>query len=407
MAGRIESLTDEQRSRFPEYIDRWIRIGLSTEPADWAAAEEGIRDAYRIAHLTPPRIVHCSSPMAMALTRAVLLHGSASVGDSVGGSVRASVRASVWASVWASVGASVRASVGASVRASVRDSVRDSVEDSVGASVRASVRDSVRASVRDSVWASVWDSVGDSVRASVGDSVRASVRASVWDSVRASVWDSVRDSVEDSGYGQHDASWIAFYAYIGEVLGLTRQTDPLRGLIQIAQSAGWFLPHRCICWVSDRHSVVRQDVTHRLHCENGAAVRYPDGWSLYYWHGVRVPEAIIEHPETITPRLIAEERNAEVRRIMLLKYGLTRYLDDVGAREVHRDRDTESDRVLYEIRDPLGAIKMIRLENSTPEVDGSRRVYTMRVPPHVGTCQEAVSWMFSMTPSAYGPRVET
>ena len=158
MTKRIEQLTPEQIARFPEWVEKWTRIGLCTDPADRPRAEAGIWKAYKIARLNPPeRIVWCDSPLSQGLTRAIVLRlKNASVG--------ASVRASVWDSVGASVGASVR------------DSVWDSVWDSVGDSVRASVRDSVGASVRDSVGASVWDSVWASVR----DSVRDSVGASVW-----------------------------------------------------------------------------------------------------------------------------------------------------------------------------------------------------------------------------------
>ena len=115
MAKKIERLTAVQEARFPEFVDRWVGYGLSTEPANRAAAEEAMRQTYIRGGLKPPaRMVWCTSPLALVLTDAIA-HQGASVG--------ASVRASVWDSVWASVGDSVGASVG------------DSVGDSVGASV--------------------------------------------------------------------------------------------------------------------------------------------------------------------------------------------------------------------------------------------------------------------------------
>src|SRR3990172_2259775 len=138
---------------------------------------------------------------------------------------------------------------------------------SVGASVRDSVRDSVGASVLASVGDSVWDGVGDSV----WDGVGASVRDSVWDGVWASVWDSVRDSV----YGQHDAHWLGYYDYMNVVLALKEQTAPLKGLWELALSAGWALPHEKICWVSERHSVLKRDELGRLHSDDTPAVQYP------------------------------------------------------------------------------------------------------------------------------------
>jgi hypothetical protein len=363
--AKINSLTPEQIARFPEFIDKWTKIGLSTEPADREAAEAGVAEAYRAANLLPPRVVWCSSPLAMGLTRALLLDKKfiKNFGDSVGASVwasvwdsvGASVGASVWDSVWASVGDSVGASVGASVRNSVRDSVWDSVWDSVGASVRDSVRDSVGASVwasvRDSVWASVWASVGASVRDSVGASVR------------------------NSGYGQHDASWVGFYDFFSTVCGLVEQAKKISGLTTLTKSAGWYLPHEKICWISERHCVVHQDETRRIHCEDGPAIAYPDGWAIYAIHGVRVPEYVILHPGEITVEKIDAEQNAEVRRVMIERYkfaepisGAPAFLRDADAELL--DHDADHGRLLRRQISGDEPIVMVQVLNPTPEPEG-------------------------------------
>ena len=50
---------------------------------------------------------------------------------------------------------------------------------------------------------------------------------------------------------------------------------------------------------------------------------------------------------------------------------------------------------------------VVEVENSTPEPDGSRRTYFLRVPPATRTAREAVAWTFSMTADAYRPSMET
>ena len=84
----IDALTPEQIARFPEFVDRWTKIGLETAPADRPRAEAAIHMMYEGAGLKRPPIVWCSSPFAMALTMVCVP------------SVRASVRASVGDSVW-------------------------------------------------------------------------------------------------------------------------------------------------------------------------------------------------------------------------------------------------------------------------------------------------------------------
>ena len=99
--SRIESLTDAQIAKFPEYVKRWTDIGLCTDPADKPRAEAAIVEMYRQGGLKPPnKIVWCGSPLSNGLVRAIILDKKMA---SVRASVRDSVRASVWDSVWDSV----------------------------------------------------------------------------------------------------------------------------------------------------------------------------------------------------------------------------------------------------------------------------------------------------------------
>jgi hypothetical protein len=40
--------------------------------------------------------------------------------------------------------------------------------------------------------------------------------------------------------------------------------------------------------------------------------------------------------------------------------------------------------------------------NGTPETDGSRRRYVLRVPSRMRTAREAVAWTYGLTPERYG-----
>mgnify|MGYP007090107172 CR=1 FL=1 len=106
----IDTLTEEQKARFPEFVKKWTDIGLCTKPANRELAEEGVREAYRNAGLDEPKIVWCDSPLSMALTRSVIkqfaegIDIGASVGASVGDSVEYSFRESVGAKDGSRVG---------------------------------------------------------------------------------------------------------------------------------------------------------------------------------------------------------------------------------------------------------------------------------------------------------------
>ncbi|NJN23047.1 MAG: hypothetical protein HC812_20060 [Leptolyngbya sp. RL_3_1] len=51
----INELTPEQEALLPVYRDKWMAIGLSTEPCDRSAAESAARAAYEVAGLEPPK----------------------------------------------------------------------------------------------------------------------------------------------------------------------------------------------------------------------------------------------------------------------------------------------------------------------------------------------------------------
>jgi hypothetical protein len=156
----------------------------------------------------------------------------------------------------------------------------------------------------------------------------------------------------------------------------------------------------------------------RLHCADGPAVAWPTGARFYFWHGVEVPRAIIEHPEAITVPKIDGEVNAEIRRVMVERYGLERFLKDGGAVVVHRDATG----VLYQ-RD-LGddePLVMVGVKNSTPEPDGSVKDYFLRVHPELRpllpngelgepqqrTARNAVASTFGRRGEQYHPDMET
>ncbi|MCC7372593.1 MAG: hypothetical protein IT306_29535 [Chloroflexi bacterium] len=181
------------------------------------------------------------------------------------------------------------------------------------------------------------------------------------------------------------------------------------------ESACWWWPHRDFIMVSERPHTIRTEQiaprgwgSHRLHSEDGPAVGW-EGWGVYAWHGVRVPAQVITAPHSLTVEQINAEPNAEVRRVMVERYGAERYLRASHAAQVHADTDgLGHPRTLWRLPqaddEPL---VMVEVANSTPEPDGSRKRYMLRVPPSMRTCQEAVAWTFGVEPEQYRLAVET
>ena len=222
----IENLTTQQEAMLAEVRDEWQAVGLSTEPADRAAAEEGVRLAYQRAGLTPPRIVvWLDSPRAGC------------IGVSMLGQVRDQVGAQVWGQVW----------------------------------------DQVWGQVGGQVWAQVGDQVGDQVWAQVRGQVRGQVGGQVGGQVRGQVGGAV--------WGQHDAGFLGWCDAMHRI-GVAVDVE---GLSLVARNAGWWWPMRDAAVLTDRPDTLLRDTQGRLHCTTGPALRYRDGWSIYAIHGERVP----------------------------------------------------------------------------------------------------------------------
>ena len=104
-------------------------------------------------------------------------------------------------------------------------------------------------------------------------------------------------------------------------------------------------------------------------------------------HGVRVPENVILSPSLQSIAEIEAERNEEVRRIRMERFGWPRYLSESGAFSIDsRINDVDGTREsLMRLKD--GSLRLLCACRSTA------RVYAVGVPKEVATCEQAQKWM--------------
>lgn len=178
--------------------------------------------------------------------------------------------------------------------------------------------------------------------------------------------------------------WPAYACYLAamrDVLGLRlKEHAAYAAWEQCAIEGGFRIVHEEFCIVSDFPAEpIKMDDQNRPHCDNGPSHRWRDGWSLYHIHGVRVPAQVVMAPETLTVAQIKSENNAEVRRIMIDRYGEDRYIIDSGMRPVAHD---ETYGTLYVETQEAGApVAKIRVINRSPEPDGSFKTYWLDINP--------------------------
>ena len=337
MVKRIDSLTEAQKARFDEWADRWIEAGLRTGAADRPKFEAAAERCYRAAGLRwHGNVVWVPSPIVVAIAAPV-----------------------------AALMIELHRRPGVAVRDAVSGAVGGAVDDAVSGAV------------------------GGAVSGAVDD---AHLRRAVAEVISRGWVKYIGGQLWASGWwwgGAHTS-------YFREVCGLELDGDLWeRGLAYEAtiEAACWWYPHRDFILVGERATEIHREHTnqfnrrgfgsHRLHRNDGPAVAWPDGWGVYSIHGVQIPfqkRYVVERPELITIDEIHGETNAEVRRIMVERYGHERYL-----RESHADLldSCHADHAIVGTRTAklwrIGDITMLDLLNSTPEPDGSTKRYVIPV----------------------------
>ncbi|HEY7310230.1 MAG TPA: hypothetical protein VH643_12780 [Gemmataceae bacterium] len=122
------------------------------------------------------------------------------------------------------------------------------------------------------------------------------------------------------------------------------------------------------------------------------------------WRGVPVDQRIAFRPETITVAEILGEPNAELRRVLLERYGFERFMGEAGAAVMDRDRDAGGERQLLRLKLEDDE-DLVCVSVSCPS---TARRYLLRVPPTMRTCHQAVAWTAGFDdPKMYRPLVET
>ncbi len=360
---KLKRLSPEQRACIEDHRKRWAAIRASTEAANRQLAGLGIASAYEAAGCAAPKtVVWCSSPMEMASLWARAPHDRAGP-NLVGG-------------------------------------IADQVRNRAAVAIQRRVSGSVLAEVDELSQQSAPDTLGDTLREAVIRASRAIRPASPnrrgwlrWLS-KGRPW----LHLQDAGCCPRSHAWLERHDYFRSVCGLKDETETLRGLLLVAATADWIIPHKNICWVSEPPQTVRTDASGRLHCDKGPALQYRDGWTVYAWKGVEVPSRIIERPSEISHADIDRASDIHVRRCMIERLTPQRFIESGAAFRISED-DTG---VLWERRWPDGdAWAAVEVINGTPEPDGTRKRYFLQVPPNMLTARSAVAWTYGLTARQY------
>jgi hypothetical protein len=394
MSGHL--LDDAQRAALAPHALEWALRALSTEPVDWLRWEAGVRRCYDYLALRwPGTVVRTASPLALA--RALFL---ARVNETPGDEDRAVV-GMVRQQLQFRVDRVLSKRFGRNVIADVRQSVAAPVEAALGG-------DAVVLAVDDALHAAPLSNdpapTQESARAAAHRLARTRTKLTRANRTPAD-WQSWRLHLA----GHWESGWSAYATFF---VAASRDEHGkgwqgrVRALVE-AQSAGWWWPHTDFVLVCDRPQLVRTEEVaggeRRLHCSDGPAVVWWDGWSLYFWHGTRVPPWVVQAPSVDA---IHAEPNVEVRRCGIEALGWNAYLTGAGLRLVDTADDPGNpgfELRLYDVPAEVWGTpaRVLLATNGSPERDGTRRRYGLPVPPDMDTALHAAAWTYGLSREQY------
>lgn len=147
--------------------------------------------------------------------------------------------------------------------------------------------------------------------------------------------------------------------------------------------------HPDFCIVSDFPETIRLDERERPHCATGPSHRWRDGFEIYHWHGVRIPDRWIMEPGFLTASMALKESNLELRRAACEILGWSKILNDLKAITIDEDGDPEIGTLVEaDLPSPNGTVKARFLR----VLCGTGREFAICVPRNVGTAIAAQAW---------------
>ncbi len=273
------TLTKEQTDQMEVYRNKWIKIGLCTDPADWSVVDADIR---RFASLVLNRdhviVVHADGP--------------------IDGWIRTCILQAV-----TEISSKVKFEMGDGEKAKVS---ADRIAKNI-ASLKKQISHSTDESKKQ--YLDILD----------GEIVKNCVSSSV-------VWPYTD--------GQFGAGYVAFYEFMREVVGI--KYDVLDKWLSLVKLTGcgpiWFLEKFVIAMDRPKTVFVKEG---RLHKEGAPAMSYGDGAEIHSLNGIRCKKWMAEEdPTTWDAEKVLGVDSVDQRREVVRRYGIDRLWDKASVIDV-------------------------------------------------------------------------
>lgn len=188
----------------------------------------------------------------------------------------------------------------------------------------------------------------------------------------------------------------SYYDFCISVLDYPHDEHRWQILQDVVKNCPWFFPFQGICFICNRPNKLSFDEQNHLHADGKPAIEHADGFKVYANSGVLLPEKYGTIPTSEwKSQWLLEERNAELRRVLVQGIGYNRICEELGAIEL----DSWQEYRLLKIENYIEAPDWASQDANEPmhllkmTCPSTGFIHFLRVPPDINSARVAIGWV--------------
>jgi hypothetical protein len=283
-AAKATTLTLEQESLIPVYQAKWREMTLSTEPIDSTVVTPLLSDLYAQLGLPRPETHVFDSPYSAL---------SSGIFDQVGHSIRCQLENRLENLLWALL-------------------KQEPLQDFDDQLLRLT-RSQFASHLGFLLQAQLKDQLADDCR-------------------RRWLWNQLDNCLQPQLWQDCQGSWFDFFI---SVLNSSYNEQTWKLLQTLGQHSGWIFPYSDLCIICARPTKLLLDEDDQFHAEGEPAIQFADGFAVYVYHGVRLPQKYGELlPSQWQSQWILEETNPELKQVLMQGIGYLRICRELSVTQL-------------------------------------------------------------------------
>ncbi|WP_333024765.1 MULTISPECIES: DUF6745 domain-containing protein [unclassified Microcoleus] len=361
---KVKKLTPEQAALIPVYRDKWRAIAFSTGPIDRSKAAETIKAAYAVIGKKAPEVVFCARP-----------YQAADIIVSQIDNPRSLLRSQL------------ESKLRGELEKQLRTYLRSELESQLQRQLPSQLENQLYNALQRQLWTSLCDELGKEIYRRFSQHLSGTRSKEIY-------WQTLGKQLNNCIQPELWAGCGSLLDYCISVLNLPHSCGRNWLVFQsIVRDCGWIYPYDKVCVACEKPIALCVDSNYRLHAQGKPAVQFADGFSIYAYHGVILPEDYGNlHPHQWQSQWVLKEHNAEVRRALIQGISYDRICQELEVTEL----DYWEEYTLLSIDftddfDDEGNAKPVYLLKMTCPSTGF--IHALRVPPEVRSAKEAIRWV--------------